>query len=224
MPLPFIDNPLNFDVERIAEAFKILDKKIEHLQNEVKYLSDPWNAFPWHTPVSAFNVKFPADPALSRHPIFSGDTEPRMNWVICDGGSDLQGGTVPDLRGRFIMGADGGILPYNYGGSRNLSGSISGTAAGNSNNTTISINQMPSHNHMGNSQTNWTGGGSKACSDILSSTVDSFKIIAYQGGSQGHLHWVNIGVSGSCSITGYLPQYYSMVFVVKLKQAEKDYE
>lgn len=40
----------------------------------------------------------------NRHPIPLGGSEPDTGWVLCDGGSDGKGGTVPDLRGRMIMG------------------------------------------------------------------------------------------------------------------------
>lgn len=43
----------------------------------------------------------------NRNPIFWGQSEPDTGWLICDGGSDGRGGSVPDLREKFIMGADG---------------------------------------------------------------------------------------------------------------------
>lgn len=42
--------------------------------------------------VPFYNVSF-----SDRHPIFWGETEPDSGWIICDGGSDLSGGSVPNL-------------------------------------------------------------------------------------------------------------------------------
>lgn len=40
-----------------------------------------------------------------RRPIFWGETEPDEGWVLCDGGSDGQGGNVPNLIGKSIEGS-----------------------------------------------------------------------------------------------------------------------
>ena len=39
-----------------------------------------------------------------RYPIFWGESEADTSWLVCDGGSDLHGGNVPNLSNRFIMG------------------------------------------------------------------------------------------------------------------------
>ena len=39
-----------------------------------------------------------------RYPIFWGESEADTGWLVCDGGSDLHGGNVPNLSNRFIMG------------------------------------------------------------------------------------------------------------------------
>ena len=39
-----------------------------------------------------------------RYPIFWGKSKPDTGWLVCDGGDALHGGSVPDLRNRFIMG------------------------------------------------------------------------------------------------------------------------
>lgn len=38
LPLPFTDNPLNIDVGRIAEAFKILDQQLTEAKEEIAKL------------------------------------------------------------------------------------------------------------------------------------------------------------------------------------------
>lgn len=41
-----------------------------------------------------------------RRPIFWGETEPDEGWVLCDGGSDGRGGSVPNLIGKSIEGSN----------------------------------------------------------------------------------------------------------------------
>ena len=67
-----------------------------------------------------------------RYPIFWGDTEANTGWLVCDGGDDLHGGNVPDLRNRFIMGVISVDEADITGGSTvtsetTLTGSTSGT-------------------------------------------------------------------------------------------------
>ena len=40
-----------------------------------------------------------------RRPIFWGRQAADEGWVLCDGGTDGQGGTVPDLTGKFLKGS-----------------------------------------------------------------------------------------------------------------------
>ena len=67
----------------------------------------------------------------NRHPIPLGGSEPDTGWVLCDGGSDGKGGTVPDLRGRMIMGVSDAYKAGSTGGSANHSHSLSGHCRGN---------------------------------------------------------------------------------------------
>ncbi|WP_304736988.1 hypothetical protein, partial [uncultured Desulfovibrio sp.] len=114
---------------------------------------DPWDVFPMRVPIPVEGVTFPeleetrlvldeagqpvqgedGEPLTetvtvqSRHPVMPGETEPRENWLICDGGSDGKGGTVPDLRGRMILGASESRPAGESGGSEEHTHSLSGT-------------------------------------------------------------------------------------------------
>ncbi|MEQ8424556.1 MAG: hypothetical protein RIA63_07585 [Cyclobacteriaceae bacterium] len=117
-------------------------------------------------------------------------------WRLCDGG----GGT-PDLRDRFIVGAGSSYSPGNTGGA---------------NTVTLSVNQMPSHNHT--------------YTDVFYSEANAFR----PAGTTPVPVPANIGSGGSDSDnTGYgvtrtsngaganqshenRPPYYALAYIMKL--------
>lgn len=80
----------------------------------------------------------------SRNPIFWGQDEFDPTWLLCDGGSDGRGGTVPNLSKKFVLGttniSDIGNTGGGYSGS--VTGTISSTVAGGkvSASTTVAAN------------------------------------------------------------------------------------
>ena len=66
-----------------------------------------------------------------RRPIFWGNTDPDEGWVLCDGGSDGQSGTVPNMIGNFIKGSNVASA-----------GQTGGSAT-----KTLTIDQLPAHVH-----------------------------------------------------------------------------
>ena len=56
-----------------------------------------------------------------RYPIFWGESEADTSWLVCDGGSDLHGGNVPNLSNRFIMGVTSVSAAKKTGGSTTTS-------------------------------------------------------------------------------------------------------
>lgn len=66
-----------------------------------------------------------------RRPIFWGQTDPDEGWVICDGGSDGQGGNVPNLIGRFLKGS-----------TAEQAGQTGGSST-----QTLTAEQLPEHTH-----------------------------------------------------------------------------
>lgn len=67
----------------------------------------------------------------NRYPIFWGTSEYDPGWLLCDGGGDGLGGTVPNLQERFILGVTNINDIGNTGGgySANVTGTISSTTA-----------------------------------------------------------------------------------------------
>lgn len=145
----------------------------------------------------------------NRNPIFWGESEPDAGWLICDGGSDGRGGSVPDLRNRFVMcssysgdaGQTGGaasVTPTVSVQNATQGGSIGNTAAtGNISasrtgvgvqGTTLDVNTLPSHAHAVTYQTHAFEYGSKGGTS-LDSPNTSFNSGA-AGNSGAHSHSV----------------------------------
>lgn len=130
-----------------------------------------------------------------RYPIFWGKTEANTGWLVCDGGSDLHGGNVPNLSNRFIMGVTSVSEAKKTGGSSDIT----------LDSTTLTVNQMPSHNHS----VQYTSGtinnphGGMSGGDVHSRYFNTTNT----GSSQSHTH----SFSGT-----FTPPYYSLIYLVKL--------
>ena len=139
----------------------------------------------------------------NRHPIPLGSSEPDTSWVLCDGGSDGKGGTVPNLLGRMILGASDAHPAGSTGGSETHSHSLSGTVRA----TTLTKEQMPSHTH---SYTRYSSKGGEGRS-YEQWYADSTQNTGATGGSQPHTHDLT-GASGDASS---LPPYYVLSFIMR---------
>lgn len=140
----------------------------------------------------------------NRHPIPLGSSEPDTSWVLCDGGSDGKGGTVPNLLGRMILGASDAHPAGSTGGSETHSHSLSGTVG----DTTLTKEQMPSHTH---SYTRYSSKGGEGRS-YEQWYADSTQNTGATGGSQAHAHTLS-GASGQANS---LPPYYTLSFIMRI--------
>ena len=144
-----------------------------------------------------------------RYPIFWGESEADTGWLVCDGGSDLHGGTVPNLTNRFIMGTNTVSGAKKTGGSTTTSSS---TIGGNVGSTTLSTSTMPSHKHT---LYIWgTGGENVRClSDIgTNSQKANTSLISSTGSSGSHTH----SLSATSHTHTLTPPYYTLIYLVKL--------
>ena len=142
----------------------------------------------------------------NRHPIPLGSSEPDTSWVLCDGGSDGKGGTVPNLLGRMILGASDTYKAGSTGGSEKHSHGLSGTVG----ETTLTVEQLAAHNHQipfdlllplaGSSVNNFPKSGS------YGQSTDS------TGGSQPHTHTL----SGASGAADSLPPYYALALIMRI--------
>ena len=136
----------------------------------------------------------------NRHPIPLGGSEPDTGWVLCDGGSDGKGGTVPDLRGRMIRGASDSVPAGSTGGSETHSHSLSGTVGA----TTLTEAQMPSHTHT-------FGIGTYGSSAEAKGNTSSKQRTDATGGSQAHTHTLE----GASDEVSNIPPYYALSFIMR---------
>ena len=168
-----------------SDDFSALQEKVAGLIEAIGNI-DPWTMFPPRLPVAIDGVTFGGSDG--RRAIMPGETEAREDWILCDGGSDGKGGTVPDLRGRMIMGASDEHEAGSTGGSETHSHSISGTVGS----TTLSVAQMPSHTHTFNKGTYGDIAEAKGSANSGKQATDA------TGSSQAHTH----SLSGAKRMSG----------------------
>lgn len=145
----------------------------------------------------------------NRNPIFWGESEPDTGWLICDGGSDGRGGSVPDLRGKFIMcstysgdaGQTGGaasVTPTVSVQNATQGGNISTvTVAGNTDvrgtginvqGTTLTTDTIPYHAHNVYAAQVCEAGGGRFCVDSGAGGVGVYSATTPIGGNGAHAH------------------------------------
>lgn len=145
----------------------------------------------------------------NRNPIFWGESEPDTGWLICDGGSDGRGGSVPDLRGKFIMcstysgdaGQTGGaasVTPTVSVQNATQGGNISTvTVAGNTDvkgtginvqGTTLTTDTIPYHAHNVYAAQVCEAGGGRFCVDAGAGGAAVYSATTPIGGNGAHAH------------------------------------
>ena len=189
-----------------SDDFSALQEEVAGLIEAIGNI-DPWTMFPPRLPVAIDGVTFGGSDG--RRAIMPGETEAREDWILCDGGSDGKGGTVPDLRGRMIMGASDEHEAGSTGGSETHSHSISGTVG----ETTLTVEQIASHGHSYNFQSSkrdcaWDDDPNMGfwLNTKAANTGSS-------GGSKPHTHSLS-GVSSEAADS--LPPYYAGHYAIRV--------
>ena len=147
----------------------------------------------------------------NRNPIFWGESEPDTGWLICDGGSDGRGGSVPDLRNRFVMcssysgdaGQTGGatsvtptvsVQNATQGGSIGATTATGNIAVSGTNlsvqGTTLDGNTLPSHAHQPQAAQVCDSGTGRFCVDAGAGEITPYSWVTTAGNSQAHAHSV----------------------------------
>ena len=187
-----------------SDDFSALQEKVAGLIEAIGNI-DPWTIFPPRLPVAIDGVTFGGSDG--RRAIMPGETEAREDWILCDGGSDGKGGTVPDLRGRMILGASDEHTAGSTGGSETHSHSISGTVG----DTTLTVEQIARHGHQTYYLAN-DGGGGSAWRVGESGNFTGKISTTSAGGSKVHTHSLTGIKSGSASS---LPPYYALAYIMR---------
>ena len=150
--------------------------------------------------------------------MWSGNTAPD-GWALCDGGShpkeDGSGNvTVPNLKGRFIVGYDPSNADYNTIGNLGGSKIMSHTHGVNPPNRTTTVDGAHTHSgttagNSGSGNGNQTSGASAEQNHTHTFTTDS---------DGNHTHNLNIPnfTSAAASNTENRPPYYALAFIIKL--------
>lgn len=186
-----------------SDDFSALQEKVAGLIEAIGNI-DPWTIFPPRLPVAIDGVTFGGSDG--RRAIMPGETEAREDWILCDGGSDGKGGTVPDLRGRMILGASDEHTAGSTGGSETHSHSISGTVGA----TTLSVEQLASHGHPYSAPKPVQNAQSASARTECKSQSSTTGLV---GGSQSHTHSLS-GVSSKAADS--LPPYYAGHYVIRV--------
>ncbi|WP_337809906.1 hypothetical protein [Desulfovibrio sp.] len=185
-----------------SDDFSALQEKVAGLIEAIGNI-DPWTMFPPRLPVAIDGVTFGGSDG--RRAIMPGETEAREDWILCDGGSDGKGGTVPDLRGRMIMGASDEHEAGSTGGSETHSHSITGTVG----ETTLTETQLASHKHQANLLVPVSGQGLQGTTSAQTGNASTYTEPA--GGSQPHTH----DLTGKSAAAGSLPPYYALTYIMR---------
>ena len=121
-------------------------------------------------------------------------------WALCNG----ENGTE-DLRDKFVVGAGRNYAVNATGGNTSQNVNLSGNTGA----TTLTVNQMPSHNHDGIFARSVST--SKGSSNYYSVGSSASRSTGYTGGSGSHSH----SLSGSATVST-LPPYYAKCYIQKL--------
>lgn len=132
----------------------------------------------------------------NRYPIFWGTSEYDPGWLLCDGGGDGLGGTVPNLQERFILGVTKVNDIGNTGGgySAKVTGKISSTTAKGtvSSSTTVAANTGNPNKALSIAATNVEANTNAVQPNTY---TQGTTINAYMMPSHSHVVYVKIGAS-----------------------------
>lgn len=152
-----------------------------------------------------------------------------QGWALCDGTNG-----TPDLRGRFIIGAGGGVALGETGGSTTTSASGNHNHGGSTASHTLTTQQIPSHSHGGWYNTGFERGIAQAppigsqrsgvvipgvtrndagSLDTTNNSAQSNSLTTPVGGGQGHSHGISDSGSHTHTVT---PPYVGVYFIMRV--------
>lgn len=148
--------------------------------------------------------------------MWSGTTLP-TGWGLCDG--TIQGGVqTPDLRNKFIYGVSTLTEVKTTGGSTTASTTTAGehNHSGTTQSHVLTVDQIPAHTHpLANPLIEKSGGGIDRHQAYNSNTA-TISATGSTGGNLGHSHNITNGGAHSHNVTGIMPPYVKLAFIIKL--------
>jgi len=162
----------------------------------------------------------PSDAKMSLVPLrtivmFSGsDAQVPIGWELCDLSRTVNGISIPDLRGRFIVGKD----------TRTGSGYTFTGAVGGDKEVTLDKNQMPIHKHNGTTQ---NAGGHSHNVNVSDPYTGTSIGGGFDGGGNNfrtrnvntspigsHSHDLNVQNEGGGQAHENRPPYYTLAYII----------
>lgn len=128
-----------------------------------------------------------------------------VGFALCDGngGAAINNVTIPDLRGRFIVGGNSGDTDF----------AAAGQTGGNKTHT-LSISEMPSHTHAISDDNNYFAIADNHGTEEVGEGGDGAR--AWNTGSSSQKHIYNTQPKGSGTAFSILPPYYVLAFIIKV--------
>ena len=152
--------------------------------------------------------------------MWSGASVP-TGWALCDG-STVNGRTTPDLRGRFVIGSNSSRSIGTVGGAENV---------------TLTVNQIPSHNHSVSGTTGDNGNHQHSYTDSYFAEFQSggnnnwwgsksgydgdntpFNVSRWSDWAGNHNHTFNVtsGSTGGGQSVDKMPPFYALAFIMRV--------
>lgn len=139
-------------------------------------------------------------------------------WALCDGTNG-----TPDLREKFVRAASATVTPGSSGGNTSITPTMStsglhshGTITGN---TTLTINQIPSHTHSLPADSQPTGGYTQSLvgSRFEDENLSEEFLTGARGGGQPHNHTITADGTHvhTMNAVSILPPWYSLCYIMK---------
>tara|TARA_B100000809_G_scaffold265737_1_gene325527 strand:+ start:899 stop:1957 length:1059 start_codon:yes stop_codon:yes gene_type:complete len=150
-------------------------------------------------------------------------------FELCEGGAPVNGITVPDLSGRFLVGVDDRetTAPTNTTGLVTNYGQVGNT--GGLNEVTLITAQLPTHNHGGLTVVNAGTAHNHGFNDVYLNhdqslqndndedyrlgTLDSYTRTTVGAGQHSH----TIYPAGSGNASGNRPKYFALAFIIRVQ-------
>lgn len=227
------DWPTSFDKRREGDDHLRLIKTV--LKNTFPNLNGPvtstpaqLNNMPANTQAIITELKKHIVPARTVV-MFSGtEAQVPVGWYLCNGQTVAGFGVVPDLRGKFVLGASSGYPLNSVGGATAVQSGAAGAHVHTVQGTALTTSQMPQHSHRLWTQSEGGFGDTEplaGATAALAGNTDGTK--AYRatnggnvqlaeetGSGQPHTHGLDSSGQHDHSVAT-MPPYYVLAYIIK---------